>query len=127
MPDLTEKLLEALEPYDVTVSSWLSLKRRLGAPTWIRLCRSPLGVYLEDQVVWFQITRGKDECEAALAQLFGVHDALIRAGHLTGDSLVDKILIYAAHLGALSPYGSAVWDRAAKVMLEAQMTAKPRK
>lgn len=124
MLDLVEELLEVLEPFDITVSSWLNLKRTLSASSWERICRRSMSVYLEDQVIWFQQIHGKDGCDAALKDLFGVHDTLIRAGRLTGDSLVDKILIYAAHLGALSSYGPAVWDRCARILLQAQMTVK---
>lgn len=125
MLDLAEELLKALEPFDVTISSWLNLKRQLGNAAWTRICRNSLKTYLEDQVIWYRMTHGgQDECDAALKNLVGVHDTLIRAGRLSGDSLVDTILIYAAHLGALSSYGPAVWDRCARVLLQAQMTVK---
>lgn len=124
MLDLVDELLEVLEPFDITISSWLNLKRQLGDASWNRICRNPLSTYLQDQVTWFKITHGQEGCDAGLRELFGVHDALIRAGRLTGDSLVDEILIYAAHLGALSSYGPAVWDRCARVLLQAQMTVK---
>lgn len=124
MLDLTEELLETIEPFDITISSWIDLKHRLGGASWDRICRRALSTYLEDRVSEFQLTYGKDQCDAALRNLVGVHDALIRAGWLTGDPLADKILIYAAHLAALTSYGPAVWDRTAKVMLQAQTTVK---
>lgn len=124
MLDLVDELLEVLEPFDVTISSWLNLRRQLGAESWTRICRNPLSLYLRDQVDWFVTTHGREGCDAALRDLFGVHDAFTRAGRLTGDSLIDEILVYAAHLGALSSYGPAVWDRCARVLLQAQMTVK---
>lgn len=124
MLDLVDELLEVLEPFDVTVSSWLNLKRTLGEASWNRICRQALSNYLQDRVTWFRITHGQDGCKVALRDLVGVHDTLIRAGRLTADPLVDHLLVYAAHLAALSSYGPAVWDRASKTLLQIQMTVK---
>jgi hypothetical protein len=133
MADLIEELMEVLEPFDVTMSAWIRLRQHLtmqetsgsrdpdglGARTAMNLA---LSIYLEDQVAWMQFKNGHEACNEGLRKLFGVHDTLIRAGRLLGDPLGDKILMYAAHLAAMGPYGPAVWDRASKVVLAAQIS-----
>lgn len=123
MPDLIEELTEALEPFDLTMSSWLRLRHAIPVetkPDHVGPHAALLlayGLYLEDQVLGMQRKYGKEACDAGLAELTGLHDALIRVGKLTGDPLADKILIYAAHLAAMSSYGPAVWDRTSKIVL----------
>lgn len=124
MLDLVDELLEVLEPFNTPIGSWRALRHQLGTEDWDLICRRSLSIYLQDRTAGFKIMYGRGECDAGIRDLVGVHDALIRAGRLTGDSLVDDILIYAAHLGALSSYGPAVWDRCARVLLQAQMTVK---
>lgn len=130
MLDLTEDLMEVLEPFDVTMTSWLQLRRRLNTNPDVDLSATresltrAFGHYCEEQVMAMQGRHGTYVCDAAVTKLVGIHDTLIRAGRLTGDVLVDKILVYAAHLAAMGPYGPAVWDRAARIVLAAQMTTK---
>lgn len=134
MADLIEDLMEVLEPFDVTMSAWIRLRQHLhvretsgsgnvdslGARAAMNLA---FNIYLEDQVAWMQFKYGPDASDDALRSLLGVNDTLLRAGKLLRDPLADKILIYAAHLAAMGPYGPAVWDRASKVVLAAAMTA----
>lgn len=115
MPDLIEELTEALEPFDLTMFHWLELQRFTDNGALLAT-RQAFGYYLEDQVLGMQRKYGKEACDAGLAELVGLHDALIRVGKLTGDPLADKILIYAAHLAAMSSYGPAVWDRTSKIV-----------
>lgn len=116
MPDLIEELTEALEPFDLTMSSWLDLQR-LADNRALLATRQAFGYYLEDRVLAVRNRYGAEDCDAGLAELTGLHDALIRVGKLTEDPLADKILIYAAHLAAMSSYGPAVWDRTSKIVL----------
>jgi hypothetical protein len=118
---MLEELMEALEPFDTTMSAWIRLNKTLDNGS-LKAMRQALRYYLEGQVVDLRYRYGAAVCDQGLAGLFGIHDTLIRAGKLTGDTLIDEILVYAAHLAAMSSYGPAVWDRAARVVLETAMT-----
>jgi hypothetical protein len=120
MRDLTEELMEVLEPFDVTMNSWLRLHHHLDNGSLLAV-RQAFGYYIENQIFEMQAKYGLDACNEGLSKLFGIHDTLIRAGKLTSNAVADKILVYAAHLAAMSSYGPAVWDRAAKIVLSVAM------
>jgi hypothetical protein len=124
MADLVTELLEVLEPFDIPTGSFLALRRSLAGPQHsvaAQFLEAALRAHLREQVLYFQTMHGREACDAGLAELTGLHDALIRVGKLTGDPLADEILVYAAHLAAMGSYGPAVWDRTSKIVLAAAM------
>lgn len=122
MRDLVNDLIEALEPYDVTMSSWLNL--RLNLPVGKAAVSTDdlddaLYAYVSEQVVYLRMVNGSVEADQAIEAMSSepLKAVLIMAGRLLPFRLVDNLIVYAAHLAALTSYGEAVWGRVVEVVV----------
>ncbi len=118
MTDLANDLLEALEPYDVTMSSWLQL--RLNLPTGKAAVRThdldrALYIYVTEQIIYLRLVNGSVEADQLIEDMSGepLSAVLVMASRLYASQLVDALVVYAAHLGALTSYGNVAWTRTA--------------
>lgn len=132
MRDLVNDLIEALEPYDVTMSSWLNLRLNLpigrfavGADDLDRA----LHIYVTEQISGLRMVNGSVEADAFIEAMPSepMKAVLVMAGRLQPSQLVDALIVYAAHLAALTSYGQAVWGRVVEVVvLEAVIVGEMR-
>lgn len=125
-PDLIEELLLALEPYDYMLTSFTGMRAylRVTAPAYpeTRLQHDRLlSAYLGEQVRARRDDYGHEAADQRLTSLIGLSSTLLMAGRLTENPLADLILIFAAHISALTSYGEAPWTRVSKIILAAQM------
>lgn len=127
MKDLIEDLLEALEPYDVHLHHFAEIRRHLRTldtnftETRLSTERS-LRAFINDQTRALRERHGHDASDKALEELVGLNATLIMAGKLTGNPLTDMIIVYAAHISALTSYGLSPWTNVSKIVLAAQMS-----
>lgn len=127
MKDLIEELLEALEPYDVHLHHFAEIRRHLRTldtnftETRLSTERS-LRAFINDQTRALRERHGHDASDKALEELVGLNATLIMAGKLTGNPLTDMIIVYAAHISALTSYGLSPWTNVSKIVLAAQMS-----
>lgn len=128
MRDLITDLLMVLEPYDLhlrhftEIRTWLTGQEGTGfAETRIATERS-LSAFIGDRTRELRDQYGHDIADNALDDLIGLGSTLIMGGRLTGNPLTDMILVYAAHLSALTSYGLAPWTNVSKVILAAQVS-----
>ena len=116
MTDLVEDLLVALEPYDTTMASWSALRTSLPnmrfAVSTDQLDRA-LYAYASEQIVGLRLVNGTVESDAFIDDLPGepLKNILVQAGRLQPSALVDALIVYGAHLAALTSYRGAVWAR----------------
>jgi hypothetical protein len=127
MADLIEELLEALEPYDVAIASFTKLRTWLTsqegdeyAETRLQAERT-LKAFIGDRTRALRDTYGHDHADKQLGSLIGLSACLIMGGKLTSNPLTDMIIVYAAHLSALTSYGESPWHNVSKVILAAQV------
>lgn len=122
MTDLVNDLIEALEPYDVTMSSWLNLRLNLPigkfAVATDDLDRG-LYSYVSEQIVCLRMVNGSVEADQAIEDMPGepLKAVLVMAGRLQPSPLLDALIVYGAHLGALTSYGSLPWSRVVEVVV----------
>jgi hypothetical protein len=114
--NLVNDLIEAIEPYDVTMSSWLRLRTQLPvskASVETYELDKAMCAYLHEQTLWLRLKNGSVEMDHVMSQLRGqsLQRALIQAGQLHPSDIVDGLIVYAAHLAAGTSYGQAAWDR----------------
>jgi hypothetical protein len=122
MTDLVNDLIEALEPFDKTMSSWLNLRLNLPvgkAPMRTDFLDSALHVYVSEQIIWLRTVNGSVEADLAIKSMPGepLEAVAVMAGRLQPSRLVDGLIIYAAHLAALSSYGDAIWGNVVEVVV----------
>lgn len=125
-PDLIEELLRALEPYDYMLVSFTDMRSylRTTVPEFpeTRLQHDRLlSAYLSEQVRARRDDYGHEEADRRLTSLIGLSSTLLMAGRLTENPLTGQILIFAAHLSALTSYGEAPWINVSKIILAAQV------
>lgn len=133
MKDLTNDLLEDLEPYDVTMSHWLNLRLNLpvgkfATDTW-SLDRA-IRVYVQDQVNGLRLINGSVESDHAIEELRAptlqqTLASIYASTHGSRRETMTMLVVYAAHLAAMTSYGRGAWDRAAETFaLEAVVSGE---
>lgn len=128
MTDLVNDLIEAIEPYDVTMSSWLNLRMNLPvgkvAVHTHDLDRA-LYIYVTEQIIYLRTVNGSVEADQLIDAMSSepLKAVLVMAGRLQPSTLVDALIVYAAHLGALTSYGTDPWARVVEVVVMASLQA----
>jgi hypothetical protein len=122
MTDLVNDILEALEPYDVTMTSWLKLRLNLPvgkAPIAVDELDRAVNGYVYEQIMHLRRVHGDVASDATIDDLRGepLKAMLVMAGRLDPSWLTDNLIVYAAHLAALTSYGHAVWRAVSDVVV----------
>lgn len=136
MTDLVNELLEALERYDTTMSSWIKLRVQLPRQRAHYRAAVPIDdldrvlyAYVTEQIIRLRVVNGSVEADQAIKALARepLEAVLVMAGRLQPSQLADALIIYAAHLAALTSYGEAVWGNVVEVVvMEALATGEMR-
>lgn len=125
MTDLANDLIYALERYDTTMSSWLTLRQDLEGGSYNRqavpvneLDRA-LNTYINEQIQWLRLKNGTVEIDAMIALLPSepLTNILVRAGRLSTNNVVDSLIVYAAHIAAGTAYREEAWTNIAEAVV----------
>ncbi len=122
MTDLIDDLLAALKPFDTSMSHWEALRPYLPAAKFavsVEDLDRALYAYVSEQIIGLRMINGSAEADAYIDDLAGepLKNILIQAGRLHPSRLVDALIVYAAHLAALTSYRGVVWRRACEAVV----------
>lgn len=128
MKDLIQDLLEALEPYDLNLHNYIDIRAWLNSQKDLDFAEARLSfersltAFIGDSTRELRDKHGADVADQGIDELVGLGSTLIMGGKLTENPLTDMILVYAAHLSALTSYGPRPWESVSKIILAAQIS-----